>query len=113
MSGVSSDSDRGAARPGRIKRHRLVDRLFHWGMAITVFVLLGTAFLPILGYRFEWVTIHWIAGIVLTALVLFHIIRATIWQSFTSMMPSPRDLLDMWRILRYGMGGRVEKPKQG
>ena len=32
----------------------------------SMFVLLFTAFLPIAGIRFPWVTWHWIAGLVLT-----------------------------------------------
>ena len=54
----------------RVVRHRLPDRLYHWTMAAAVLTWLFTAFLPILGWKFEWVTAHWIAGIVLTAAVL-------------------------------------------
>lgn len=61
---------------GRITRHRVADRLYHWLMAASMLVLLGTAFLPILGLKFAWVDAHWIAGVVLIVLVLFHIVRA-------------------------------------
>ena len=60
----------------RVLRHRLTDRLFHWLMAVCMLVLLFTGFLPVLGVNFGWVDPHWIAGVVLTVLVLFHIIRA-------------------------------------
>src|ERR1700688_596499 len=53
--------------PGRIPRHSLAARLFHWIMAAAMFTLLLTAFLPKIGVRFDWVTYHWIAGTVLTA----------------------------------------------
>ena len=66
----------------RVLRHQLADRLYHWTMAAALLVCLFTAFLPILGWKFEWVTARWIAGIVLTAAVLFHMVRAVVWQDF-------------------------------
>ena len=50
---------------GKIVRHNVVDRLMHWLFAVSVLILLGTSFLPILGIKFEWVTIHWITGLIL------------------------------------------------
>ena len=70
-----------AARPDlppRITRHSLAARLFHWVMAASMFVLLFTAFLPIAGVQFAWVTWHWTAGLVLTASILFHIVHAIV-----------------------------------
>jgi cytochrome b subunit of formate dehydrogenase len=66
-----------AELPERIPRHSLVARLFHWIMAASMFTLLFTAFLPKVGVQFDWVTYHWIAGTVLTASVLFHVIHAS------------------------------------
>lgn len=76
-----------ASRPAadRVIRHRLPDRLFHWANAIAVFVLLGTSLLPVAGFKFPWVTAHWIAGVLLTLLVLFHIARALIWLDRSAM----------------------------
>ena len=56
------------AIPERVPRHSLAARLFHWVMAAAMFALLFTAFLPEVGVQFAWVTYHWIAGLVLTAL---------------------------------------------
>ena len=53
--------------PEKVARHSLAARLFHWIMALAMFALLITAFLPKVGYQFPWVTYHWIAGLVLTA----------------------------------------------
>ena len=53
----------------RVLRHHLADRLYHWTMAAALLTCLFTAFLPILGWKFAWVTAHWIAGIVLTAAI--------------------------------------------
>jgi cytochrome b subunit of formate dehydrogenase len=69
----------GAPTAGRVVRHALVDRVFHWISAACVLTLLGTAFVPILGLEFAWVTIHWVAGLGLIAAVLFHIVRV-LWR---------------------------------
>ena len=74
------------ARPGRIRRHLVVDRLYHWIMAACVLTLLATAFLPIIGVKFDWLGLHWMTGVVLAVLVVWHIVRASIWQSLRSMV---------------------------
>jgi cytochrome b subunit of formate dehydrogenase len=89
----------------RVVRHKGIDRLYHWTMAAALLVCLFTAFLPILGVKFEWVTAHWIAGIVLTAVVLFHIVRAVVFQDVWAMVVGPRDLLNVWRSTRRALGG--------
>lgn len=76
----------------RLVRHAGFDRAFHWGTAITMTVLLLTSFLPILGIRFAWYGIHWIAGLVLTLLVLLHVVRALFWQRPRTMVPDSQDL---------------------
>lgn len=70
----------------RVVRHKGPDRIFHWVMAVTVLTLLATAFLPIAGVQFPWVTIHWIAGVVLAAIVLYHIVRALVWLDWRAML---------------------------
>lgn len=85
----------------RIVRHALIDRVFHWVTAAAVLVLLGTAFLPILGLEFPWVMAHWIAGFVLTAAVLFHIVRASFWQDLKSMWIGARDIQNAVKIVSY------------
>ena len=62
-------------------------------MAVCMLVLLATGFLPVMGVKFAWVDPHWIAGVILTLLVLFHIVRALFflaasniwirWREFT------------------------------
>ena len=88
----------------RVLRHQLADRLYHWTMAAALLTCLFTAFLPILGWKFEWVTAHWIAGIVLTAAILFHIVRAVLWQDFWSMVIGPRDVQKSWRLVARALG---------
>ena len=83
-----------ATDTGKVQRHAGIDRLFHWVTAITMFVLLGTSLLPIVGIRFAWVEIHWIAGVVLTIAVLFHVLRALIWQGLRTMLLGGRDLAE-------------------
>lgn len=66
-------------------------------MALAVFVLLGTSFLPILGIKFEWVPIHWMTGVLLSVLILIHILRVLVWQDWRNMMIWPSDIRDIWR----------------
>jgi formate dehydrogenase subunit gamma len=88
----------------RVLRHQLVDRLYHWLMAASVLILMGSAFLPIAGWKFEWVSLHWMTGIVLTLLVLIHIVRALIWQDWRAMILDGADIRDGVRSIRAAVG---------
>jgi cytochrome b subunit of formate dehydrogenase len=102
-----------AARvPEQIPRHSLAARLFHWIMAAAMLTLLFTAFLPKLGFEFDWVTYHWIAGIVLTASIIFHIIHASFWLNFWSIWPDKVDLQDAGRRTLRFMGRRAARPRK-
>jgi len=90
----------------RIIRHRGADRLFHWIMAVSVLVLLGTGLAPPLGLRFDWVAWHWIAGLVLVAAVLYHLGRVGVRRSVRLMLPAHRDL----ELLRALFGAAPLKP---
>jgi len=79
----------------QVNRHDKIDRAYHWIMAISIFVLLITGVFPIIGIEFSWLTIHWVAGLVLTVVVLFHIIRSLFWQRFMDMWISPSDLKEL------------------
>ncbi len=78
-----------------ITRHAPVDRVFHWITALSVLLLMASAFLPILGLKFSWVPLHWITGVVLGAATLFHLVRATFFQRLRCMVPRPRDVSDL------------------
>lgn len=99
MNAISQDPER-PARTERIVRHAGFDRATHWLTAASVIVLLLTAFLPILGVEFAWVTIHWVAGFVLTVVVVLHIVRATFWQDWREVWIDARDLRDATAIVR-------------
>lgn len=75
----------------RVHRHDMIDRAFHWIMAGSVLILLFTGIAPIVGIRVSWLNIHWIAGLVLSFVCIFHIIRAMFWQDFKSMLMGPAD----------------------
>lgn len=94
----------GGAPAARLVRHGRADRAYHWIMALSVLTLLGTGFLPILGIKFAWVTIHWVAGAVLTLAVLVHMARAVIWQDWRAMVIGPKDLVDAWRAVGRALG---------
>jgi formate dehydrogenase subunit gamma len=92
---MGSDAIPASAEPtqtGRIVRHAGVDRAFHWLTAAAVLTLMATGLLPVLGVRFNWVVIHWITGVVLILLVLFHIVRSLIWQHFKTMWFTSEEL---------------------
>ena len=99
---------------GRVLRHRLAERLYHWLMAASMLVLLGTGFLPVLGVNFAWVDPHWIAGVILTVLVLFHAVRTLVWLK-------PSDIWIRWReyansvvaLLHELRGGARQKKRIG
>ena len=87
----------------RVLRHALTDRVFHWLTAATVLTLLATAFLPILGLRFPWVTAHWIAGVVLIVAIVFHAVRASLLQDLRSMLIGRSDLRDLLAIAKWNL----------
>jgi formate dehydrogenase subunit gamma len=105
-----------AARPDlppKIERHSLAARLFHWVMAASMFVLLFTAFLPVAGVKFPWVQWHWIAGLVLTASILYHIIHATFFLDFWSIWVGPKDIPEFRAEILRELGHEVPGPKPG
>jgi len=99
--------------PPKIEKHTLVARLFHWVMAAAMFVLLFTAFLPIVGVKFPWVQWHWIAGLVLTASIVFHIVHATFWLDFWSIWVGPKDIPEFKAEILRELGHDVPGPKPG
>lgn len=113
----SSEVDRmEAARPGlpaNILRHGFVARVFHWIMAFAMLALLLTAFLPIVGVKFAWVYWHWMAGILLTASVMFHIVHATFVLDFWSIWVGPKDIPEFKAEMLREVGIDAPGPKPG
>ena len=103
--GPAAESGVGATLPAQIERHGLGARLFHWVMAAAILALLVTAFLPIVGVHFAWVTLHWMAGVVLVASVLYHIIHTTVSLDVWSIWPTRLDVEDAWHRFRRAVGG--------
>jgi cytochrome b subunit of formate dehydrogenase len=103
-----------ASASAKIVRHALVDRVFHWVTAVCVLVLLATAFLPIVGVEFGWVTPHWITGVVLLVAVAFHVVRGFFWQSLRTVWIGAADIREALAIvrstLRFGKGPEPPKP---
>jgi formate dehydrogenase subunit gamma len=103
---VVADSVVPAAPAGaRVHRHAGVDRLFHWLTAVAVLILLATGLLPHVGVRFDWVAIHWITGLALVVLVVFHIVRALVWQQLRTVWFSVAD----FRVRRPGKYSTAQK----
>jgi cytochrome b subunit of formate dehydrogenase len=99
--------------PTRIERHSLMARAFHWVMAAAMFVLLLTAFLPVVGVKFAWVSWHWIAGLVLTGSIVFHILHASFWLDFWSIWVGPKDIPEFKAEILRELGHEVPGPKSG
>jgi cytochrome b subunit of formate dehydrogenase len=98
--------------PERVARHSLGARLFHAIMAVAMLALLVTAFLPKVGVKFAWVTYHWIAGIVLTVSVLYHIIHASFWLDFWSIWPDKVDIEDSSKRVKRALGQFAPAPRK-
>ncbi len=84
--------DQPSSDGARVSRHKSIDRACHWVMAVSIFALLITGVFPIIGIEFAWLELHWIAGIALTVVVLFHIIRSLFVKSGSEMKIQPSDL---------------------
>lgn len=80
------DAAAASSVPEKVRRHSASARLSHWTLAIAVFTLLITAFVPILGLKFPWLTIHWVAGLVLAGYVVYHTIDTLVRGSWGSML---------------------------
>ena len=91
-SAAAMSAERAPPSSDRVVRHAFVDRAFHWLTAITVLTLMGTALLPIVGIRFDWSPIHWVAGIILVLLTLFHVVRSLVWRKLRSLWISVAEL---------------------
>ncbi|MGH9606877.1 MAG: cytochrome b/b6 domain-containing protein [Terracidiphilus sp.] len=100
-----------AAIPDRVPRHSLAARIFHWVMAASMLTLLFTAFLPVLGVHFDWVLYHWIAGVVLTISIGFHIVHSFLMDPW-SIWPDKADVRDSFRRLRRFVGKPAPPPKR-
>ena len=98
--------------PERVPRHSLSARLFHAIMALSMLALLFTAFLPKVGVQFAWVTYHWIAGIVLSISVLYHIFDAFWFQDFWSIWPDKIDIEDAGNRVKRAMGQDAPAPRK-
>ena len=99
--------------PANILRHGFVARVFHWVMAFSMLTLLLTAFLPIVGVQFAWVYWHWMAGILLTASVMFHIVHATFVLDFWSIWVGPKDIPEFKAEMLREVGIDAPGPKPG
>lgn len=98
--------------PARIARHTLPSRIFHWTMAASMIALLATAFVPVLGWQFPWLTIHWVSGVVLLGTVVFHVVHAAGRGRFREMMTL--GLSEGWAMARRATSVKAPpSPKPG
>ncbi len=110
----ASDKALGGAEsfPERVVRHPAASRFFHWIMAVAVFALLVTGFLPAVGFQFSWVNTHWTVGLVLVLAVAFHIIHASFRRELRAIWPSWNELKDGWRRAGQILGRSEISPER-
>jgi cytochrome b subunit of formate dehydrogenase len=101
-----------ATVPARVTRHSLAARLFHWIMAASMLTLLGTASAPVLGLQFNWIEIHWIAGLVLTVSIVYHIIHASFWLDFWSIWLNKEDAREAITRFKRAIGQSAPAPRK-
>jgi formate dehydrogenase subunit gamma len=94
----------------RVMRHRLTDRLFHWTTAICFFVLLATGLLPVLGINFNWLAVHWVAGLVLIVAVLIHIIRIVRSRHLRYMWIGLKEFITSFLQVMTVLSGKYSSP---
>ena len=112
VSAAEVDDAQLANVPEKVARHSLASRAFHWIMAVAMLVLLFTGFLPVIGVQFAWVTMHWIAGVVLTLSIIYHIIHASFWLDLWSMWIGPQDVTDAVRRFKRSLGQDAPAPRK-
>jgi cytochrome b subunit of formate dehydrogenase len=81
-------------------------------MAASMIILLIMAFLPKVGIQFNWGVYLWIAGLVLTASILFHIVHSTFFLDFWSIWPDMTDLRDAMNRVRRFFGKDAPLPSR-
>jgi cytochrome b subunit of formate dehydrogenase len=79
-------------------------------MAACVLTLLLTSLLPIYGVKFNWVPIHWLTGLVLTAAAAMHIVWSLSWRRLQWMLFGGRDLKDALQTLAWFFRLRSQPP---
>ncbi|MDE2980318.1 MAG: cytochrome b/b6 domain-containing protein [Gemmatimonadota bacterium] len=108
------DPDEAAGLPEKLQRHKPGARGFHWSMSATMFALLITAFFPVIGIQFPWVTIHWIAGVLLIVTVIYHIYHVFAKQDFWTMWIDRRDIEEGKQGLKAALGkADADRPRAG
>ena len=90
--------------PARIERHTAAARAFHWIMAASMLALLITGFFPKIGIQFPWLTIHWVAGVLLTISILYHMVHATFFLDFWSIWIGPSDIGEAIQRVKRQLG---------
>jgi cytochrome b subunit of formate dehydrogenase len=103
-----------AGIPEKIERHSMGARAFHWLMAVAMFALLVTAFVPVIGLQFPWVTIHWVAGVALIATIVYHVFHSILKEDFWSMWTRSVDVKRGMMLLKNVFTrSDAEDPKTG
>jgi cytochrome b subunit of formate dehydrogenase len=110
--GVVVDPGVAAAVPPHVTRHNKSARISHWILAASVLALLITAFVPMLGLQFPWLTIHWVSGLVLGVYFVYHILDSLVRLSWGKMWIGWRDIADSFGRLKSFLSRGEEDPSK-
>lgn len=91
----------------KIIRHKLIDRIFHWLFALSIIILLLSGLLPSFGVNISLILIHWICGLVLSALVLIHIVRSVFWKRISRIWFTKADLQARRKLGKYSLAQKL------
>ncbi|MBN4053574.1 cytochrome b/b6 domain-containing protein [Haliea sp. AH-315-K21] len=92
----------------KIIRHKLIDRLFHWLLALSIVILLISGLLPVYGFNASLIVIHWVTGLVLTVFLVIHICRSVFWKKLSSIWFARIDLdLSRTKIGKYSLAQKL------
>ncbi len=109
----------------RFDRHQLIQ---HWLLIVSVLALVATGWplhgagigasrglVSLFGGVAGAALVHRIAGITMGVSALYHLVYLTVLavrrQPFLSMLPSPKDLRDLWDNVSYFFDRRSERPR--
>lgn len=96
--------------PERVERHTMTARVSHGVLAVAVLTLLITGFVPVLGLKFPWVSIHWIAGLTLAAYTIFHTAHVVKRRTLGTMWISANEAREMWDRMKLMLGRDAADP---
>jgi cytochrome b subunit of formate dehydrogenase len=113
IAGAISASGAAVAAEDRVVRHPLRERVFHWSMAALIVTLSVSAFAPVIGWKFDWIPIHWISGVLFSLMIAGYIVGAAKGFDARAMIVDRTDIRNMFGTMALTFGRGTAAPKPG